>query len=168
MICLLNQKVQKFQDQCRINYKEFIKLHLYLRSLADQVKKEIQEEKMETSKMSKEKFMKEITEFKGVEDLHYLLMNVLNLISFKGYYYCFCEKFEKCTFCRIPKIFENFEKKLDYNMDYKLVPYLVEIFDMDKNAIECFSNNEHTYSCIEKMVVGPKRFHRIYKVLEKN
>ena len=118
--------------------------------------------------MSKEKFMKEITEFKGVEDLHYFSMNVLNLISFKGYYYCFCEKFEKCTFCRIPKIFENFEKKLDYNMDYKLVPYLVEIFDMDKNAIECFSNNEHTYSCREKMVVGPKRFHRIYKVLEKN
>ena len=89
------QKVQKFQDQCRINYKEFMKLNFYLRSLADQVKKEIQEKKMETSKMSKEKCMKEITQFKGVKDLHYFLMNVLNLILFKGYYYCFCEKFEK-------------------------------------------------------------------------
>ena len=39
------RKVQKFQDQCRINYKEFIKLHFYLRSFADQVKQEIQEEK---------------------------------------------------------------------------------------------------------------------------
>ena len=50
---------------------------------------------METSKMSKEKFMKETTEFKEVEDLHYFLMNVLNLILFKGYCYCFREKFEK-------------------------------------------------------------------------
>ena len=39
------QKVQKFQDRCRINYKEFIKLHSYLRSRVDQSKKEIQEEK---------------------------------------------------------------------------------------------------------------------------
>lgn len=39
------QKVKKFQDQRRVNYKEFVKLHFYLKSLADQVKKEIQEEK---------------------------------------------------------------------------------------------------------------------------
>ena len=45
--------------------------------------------------MSKEKFMKEITDFKKVKGLHYFLMNVLNLILFKGYYYCFCEKIEK-------------------------------------------------------------------------
>ena len=153
------QKVQKFQDQCRINYKEFMKLNFYLRSLADQVKKEIQEKKMETSKMSKEKCMKEITQFKGVKDLHYFLMNVLNLILFKGYYYCFCEKFEKnkekCTLYWIPIIFENFRKKLDYNMENpiflkayhaKLVPYLVEISDMNKSAIKCFWNNEHNYS----------------------
>ena len=50
---------------------------------------------METSKTSKEKFMKETTEFKGFEDLHYFLVNVLNLILFKGYCYCFREKFEK-------------------------------------------------------------------------
>ena len=76
---------------------------------------------METSKMSKEKFMKETTEFKEVEDLHYFLMNVLNLILFKDYFSCFCEKLEKnkgkCTLCGIPTIFENFEKKLDYNME---------------------------------------------------
>ena len=35
------QKVQKFQDQRRVNYKKFVKLHFYLKSLADQVKKEI-------------------------------------------------------------------------------------------------------------------------------
>ena len=35
------QKVQKFQNQCRINYKEFTKIHFYLRSLADQVRREI-------------------------------------------------------------------------------------------------------------------------------
>ena len=35
------QKVQKFQSQCRINYKEFTKFHFYSRSLADQVRREI-------------------------------------------------------------------------------------------------------------------------------
>lgn len=49
---------------------------------------------METSKMSK-KIMKEITDFKGVQDLYYFLMNTLNLVLFKGYYYCFCKRFEK-------------------------------------------------------------------------
>ena len=40
---------------------------------------------MEISKTFTEKFMKEIIEFKGVEDLHYFLMNILNLTLFKGY-----------------------------------------------------------------------------------
>lgn len=37
--------------------------------------------------------MKIITEFEGVEDLHYFLMNVLNFL--KGYYYCFCETLQQ-------------------------------------------------------------------------
>ena len=67
---------------------------------------------METEKMSKESFMKEITGLKKVEELHYLLINSLNFILHKGYYYCYCEKFEK-------------EKKMyvlsctDYKMVYK-------------------------------------------------
>ena len=76
---------------------------------------------MEISKRSKENFVTGITQFKGVEDLHYFLMNVLNLILFKDYFTCFCEKFEKnkekCTLCGIPTIFKIFEKKLDYNME---------------------------------------------------
>lgn len=39
---------------------------------------------METSKMNKEQFMKKVANFKGVEDLHYFLINVLNLILFRG------------------------------------------------------------------------------------
>ena len=116
------------------------------------------------------------------------LMNVLNLILFKGYYYCFCENFEKKnnkekrSLCRIPTIFENFEKKLDYNMENpvflkayhaKLVPYLVQILDMDKSAIECFLNDEHAYSGRDwnteiKWSVGLKESIEYTKYLKKN
>ena len=103
--------------------------------------------------------MKEITDFKGVKDLYYFLMNTLNLVLFKGQYYCFCKKFEKIKksvpFTGNLVNFEDFEKKLYYNMDNfvllkayhaKLVPYLVKIFDTDETAIECFLNVEHIYS----------------------
>ena len=130
--------------------------------------------------------MKEITEFKGVKDLHYFLMNVLNLILFKGHYYCFSEKFEKnkekSTLYLIPTMFENFEKKLDYNMENtifskayhtKLIPYFVEIFDMDKSAIKRFLNDEHTYSGQDwnrgtKWSVGLKESIEYTKYLKKN
>ena len=45
-------------------------------------------------KISKKEYVKEITEFKECKDLHYILMNVLNLILSRSYYYCIYEKFE--------------------------------------------------------------------------
>ena len=69
-------------------------------------------------KMSKKEFEKEITEFKNCKDLHYFLMNILNLILHNGYFYCFCEKFggpntefsgkKMCALCLIPMIFFRF------------------------------------------------------------
>ena len=107
--------------------------------------------------MSEEKFMKEVKDFKKVEDLHYFLMNASGLILFKGFYYCSCKRFEekKCTLCRIPTISTDFKKKLDYITDNavflkayheKLVPYLVEIFDTDNLAIDFFLNDGQVYS----------------------
>ena len=49
--------------------------------------------------------------------------------------------------CRIPIIFNDIEKKLDYNTNNyeflkcyhaKLLPYLVEIFDVNKESIDIF------------------------------
>lgn len=74
--------------------------------------------------MTREEFKKEIGNFKEIKNLHYCLLNVLNLIWYNGYYYCFCEKFEgsdlefskrKFTLCRMLLIFCDFEKKLDIN-----------------------------------------------------
>ena len=91
-------------------------------------------------------------------------MNVLSLILSRSYYYCFCEKFEgphlefsglrKWTLCCIPIIFNDFEKILDYNANNyvflktyhaHLFPYLIEIFDVNKGAIDCFFKDNFVY-----------------------
>ena len=55
----------------------------------------------------------------------------------------------------------------------KLVPYLVQILDMDKSAIECFLNDEHAYSDRDwnteiKWSVGLKESIEYTKYLKKN
>ena len=61
----------------------------------------------------------------------------------------------KCTLCRIPVTFQDFEKKRGCSMKNfaffkayhaKLVPYLVEIFNTDETTTERFLNNNHPYS----------------------
>ena len=71
---------------------------------------------MEISKRSKENFMTETTQFKEVEDLHYFLMNVLNLILFKDYFSCFCEKFEKIKKSVLFAGYQQFLKILKRNL----------------------------------------------------
>ena len=65
-----DEKVQKFQKYCRVNYKEFIGLHCFLRKLAKTL---IQNG---VKKMTKEEFTKEISNYKEIKDLHYFLLNV--------------------------------------------------------------------------------------------
>ena len=76
--------------------------------------------KKKKKKMTREEFKIEIGNFKEIKVLHYFLLNVLNLIWYNEYC-CFCEKFEgpdlefpkrKCSLCRIPLIFCNFEKEI--------------------------------------------------------
>ena len=77
---------------------------------------------------------------------------------------CECGKFEclstesdgpkKCTFCRIPYDFNDFEKLLDINQldisflnSYyqRLRPYLIEIFLVNQDDCECFLNFDYEY-----------------------
>ena len=40
--------------------------------------------------MTNEEFDKETSRFKGRFDLYYFILNALSLITYDGYYYCFC------------------------------------------------------------------------------
>ena len=110
---------------------------------------------MESKKKSKEEFRKETSSLRKL-DMQYFLSNVLNLIWYDGYYYCFYKKFEgldlefskgRCTLCRFPFIFYHFEKKLDVNSEnylylrayhQKLLPFLFECYNVDPTSIEYF------------------------------
>ena len=60
-----------------------------MRSLADQVKKDIQEEKKwKQVKCPKKKNYERNNQIQGGWRSPLFLVNVLNLILFKGYYYC--------------------------------------------------------------------------------
>lgn len=96
--------------------------------------------------------------YKDIVDLHYELLNTLSLIIYKGYYYCFCLKYDRCEkdynggsdlcpLCRIPIHFSDFEEFLDRNQFHlsnlkkyarKLYPYLIECYDMDLISLEAF------------------------------
>ena len=62
--------------------------------------------------MTEEEFKKQMMGFKAPTEIHFFLLNVLNLILHNGWYYCFCEKFygpalvggsqKQCTMCGIP------------------------------------------------------------------
>ena len=118
-----------------------------------------------TNKTIRQEYEKKPSNFEGVVDLHYFLMNVLSLITYNGYFYCQCDKYEspspewdrhdKCTFCRIPYDFKNFEKLLDvnqWNIDFlksyhkELYPYLMEIILVNQNDCECFLNADYEYT----------------------
>ena len=43
-------------------------------------------------------------------------MNTLLQTTENGWFYCYCEDTGKCFMCRIPQIFDGFEKKYEKNM----------------------------------------------------
>ena len=91
----------------------------------------------------------------------FFLMNVLNLTTYNGHYYCFSDEEKKrtsnekdCPLCQIPLIFCDFEKDLRSNMfnekflwEYhnKLIFHLQKMFEIDKSALYCFLDNEFHY-----------------------
>lgn len=77
------------------------------------------------------------------------LLNVLNLILHKGWYCCFCEKFDDSELVndRILCYLPDFEKDLHGNQfdhqflisyNLRLVDYLWKIFHLNKSLIEFF------------------------------
>ena len=118
-----------------------------------------------TNKMTQQEYQKTISNFQDTVDLHYFLMNVLSLITYNGYFYCQCDKYEgpstewgghnKCIFCRIPYDFKDFKKSLDlnqWNIDFlkschkELCPYLMEICLVNLSDCECFLNADYEYN----------------------
>ena len=73
-------------------------------------------------------------------------MTATIVIVIKKFLFC-CLRSKACALCKIPAIFEEFEKDFDIfqygfyylkNYHAQLVPFLIQIFDVDKTAYECF------------------------------
>ena len=78
---------------------------------------------MRIQKFNAKSFDKKTKIFNTRKELYFFLMNVLNLITYNGHYYCFCDEEKKktsnerdCPLCQIPFIFCDFEKDLGNNM----------------------------------------------------
>ena len=75
-------------------------------------------------KITQSQFDEKTKRFKSRGKLYYFILNVLKLISYQGWYYCFCDKFNiekksnenNCPLCQIPLIFFDFRKDLCNNM----------------------------------------------------
>ena len=114
---------------------------------------------MERAYDSKHIFEFKLYFYKDVVDLHYKLLNILSLICYNSYYYCFCSKYNRCEevynvgshLClpsRISIHFSSFEEFLDRNQFHlaslkkyarKLYPFLLECYDVDQTSLEAFS-----------------------------
>ena len=99
--------------------------------------------------LTKEQFDKETCQFKNRFDLYYFLLNTLSLITYNGYYYCFCgeEKFfkkkqERCFICQITIIFSDFESDLSKNMfnENFLKDYQSKLYITFKNFLTLIKN----------------------------
>ena len=158
------EKISEFQKHCRDYYQTFLWLHFYLKGLAVLVKEKEEEKNGDNKENDPTRIWRKISNFEDAVDLHYFLMNVLNLITCNGYFYCQCDKYEgpspewvghdKCIFCRMLYDFTDFEKLLDvnqWNIDFlksyhkELYPYLMEMFLVTQNDWECFLNADYEY-----------------------
>ena len=70
----------------------------------------------ESGNLTVDGFDKEIRQFKNHFDLLYFLMNTSLHLTNNGWYYCYCGDTDKCLMCRIPRIFDGFEKKYTEKM----------------------------------------------------
>ena len=108
-------------------------------------------------------FEKNLYHYETIEDLHHKLLNIMLLITRKGWFYCFCNKYKGCELdynqgwrlcrlCQIPVYLNNFEEYLDRaqfdlfklkRFDFKLFPMLLECYVYDKQSLEAFSGRFH-------------------------
>lgn len=102
---------------------------------------------MEATYPNLQTFEKKLYHYENMEELHYILLNIMLLIIHNGWFYCFCNKYQGCElnyncgqrlcpFCRIPDYLTNFEEELDcaqFNLfqpkmfGFKLFPMLFPI-----------------------------------------
>ena len=70
--------------------------------------------------LMKKEYLEKINGVEILKDLHFFLLNVLNLIFSRAYYYFYCKKVNKrCAFCTIKVDFGGFEEKVNNNQDNK-------------------------------------------------
>ena len=53
---------------------------------------------MEATYPNLQTFEKKLYGYKLIEDLHYKLLNIMQLIIHNGWFYCFCNKYQGCEF----------------------------------------------------------------------
>ena len=112
--------------------------------------------------MTREEFKIEIGNFKEIQVLHYFLLNVLNLIWYNGYC-CFVKNSraqtsnflkENVLYVEYHWSFVILKKKLDLNWKnylflksyhQKLLPYLIECYEIDPRSINYFSFDDFCY-----------------------
>lgn len=100
-----DEKISYFHWQCIQNYNEFYSLHSLLKSLAavggekvkidDEFKNILLTWNQNTKIELKINMMIKTKNFKSRKELYFFLLNVLNLITHQGWYYCFSNKYYK-------------------------------------------------------------------------
>ena len=112
---------------------------------------------------SRASFRKSFYAIKSTADLHYGLLNTLNLIFYNGYLYCFCNKYAGprgdvkcpnewsafCSLCKIQVSFKNFVEFLDGNQFNPscLGEYFFQLFD---HLDECFLLNKEVLTVLDE------------------
>ena len=112
---------------------------------------------------SRASFRKSFYAIKSTADLHYGLLNTLNLIFYNGYLYCFCNEYAGrrgdvkcpnewsafCSLCKIQVSFKNFVEFLDGNQFNPscLGDYFFQLFD---HLDECFLLNKEVLTVLDE------------------
>ena len=128
--------------------------------------------------------------FLCMADLHYIPLNILSLICYYSDYYCFCDKYQGCEkdyyiwrdlypLCRIKIYFRhdlvNFGEYLDRNQfnltklkayAFKLYPFLIECYHVDKRSLEAFSRH-YVWSCCDQYT-GQKSELTLKEIVKEN
>ena len=116
---------------------------------------------MEATYPNLQTFEKKLYGYKSIEDLHYKLLNIMQLIIHNGWFYCFCNKYQGCEFdynrvrrlcalCRMPDYLSNFEEVLDRAQfdihalkmfGFKSFPLLLGCYVYNKRSLQAFSGH---------------------------
>ena len=106
-------------------------------------------------------FERKLCQLDTIEELHYKRLNTMLLITYNGWFYCFCCKYqscdlnyncgrELCPLCIILTYLSEYEEELDRNQfnlfklkqfGFKLFPILFGCYRGSKRSLEAFSGD---------------------------